>query len=68
MVVAGLCELGEEVDTTGVGALVVRETETLDFFDLIVALVGAVHGESGDGVHTLIKADALGKEDDGVLP
>ena len=68
MVVAGLGELGEEIDTARVGALIVGKAEALDFFDLTGALVGAAHSEGGDGMYTLVQADALGEENDGVFP
>ena len=68
MVVACLRKLGEEVDTVRVGFLVVGETETLDLLDLCGSLVGSVQGEEGDGVDTLVQADALCEEADRVLP
>lgn len=68
MVVACLRKLGEEVDAVRVGFLVVGKTETLDLLDLCGSLVGSVQGEEGDGVDTLVQADALCEEADGVLP
>lgn len=51
-----------------VGSLVVGEAEALDLLDLCGSLVGSVQGEEGHGVDTLVQADALGEEADGVLP
>lgn len=51
---ACLGKLGEEVDTMRVGLFVVGKTEALDLFDLGSALTGAVQGEEGDRMNTLI--------------
>jgi len=68
MIVTCLRKLGKEIDTVRVGFLVVGEAEALDLLNLCGSLVGSVQGEEGDGVDTLVQADALCEEADGVLP
>lgn len=68
MVVGCLGELGEQVDSAWIGALVVGEAELLDLGDLLGALVGSGECEEGHGVDALVEADALSEEADRILP
>jgi hypothetical protein len=68
VIVACLGEFRKQIDTAGVGFLVIGEAEALDFLHLGGSLVGLVESKESNGVDALVEADALGKEDNRVLP
>lgn len=68
VVMTGLSESGKQIDALWICLFVIGQAKAFDLFYLAGALVGAFHGEACDGVHTLVQADALGEENNGILP
>ena len=68
VVVRRLSKLREQINTTRVGPLIIRETKLLNLGYLLGALIGTRQCEKGYRVYTFIETDALSKEADRVFP